>query len=40
MPVEEDLEFPCERTTLYDTYDPLEVNALNSPPPSKGIIKK
>ncbi|CAH0597827.1 unnamed protein product [Chrysodeixis includens] len=36
VPVERDLEFPCERTTLYDTFNPYNVNRSLSPPPTKG----
>ncbi|KAJ8709474.1 hypothetical protein PYW08_009478 [Mythimna loreyi] len=36
VPVEKDLEFPCERTTLYDTFNPFHVNKSTSPPPTKG----
>ncbi|KPJ12105.1 hypothetical protein RR48_02994 [Papilio machaon] len=36
VPVEKELEFPCERTTLYDAYNPFHVNKLLSPPPMKG----
>ncbi|CAG9134498.1 unnamed protein product [Plutella xylostella] len=35
-PVEKDLEFPCERTTLYDTYNPFNVSKSLSPPATKG----
>ncbi|KAJ0170967.1 hypothetical protein K1T71_013739 [Dendrolimus kikuchii] len=35
-PVEKDLEFPCEKTTLYETYNPFHVNRSSSPPPTKG----
>ncbi|XP_050553803.1 uncharacterized protein LOC118270440 isoform X1 [Spodoptera frugiperda] len=36
VPVERDLEFPCEKTTLYDTFNPFHVNRTLSPPPTKG----
>ncbi|XP_075986340.1 superoxide dismutase family protein Rsod isoform X1 [Anticarsia gemmatalis] len=36
VPVERDLEFPCEKTTLYDTFNPYHVNKSRSPPPLKG----
>ncbi|CAG4945254.1 unnamed protein product [Parnassius apollo] len=36
VPVERDLEFPCERTTLYDVYNPFHVNKSLTPPPMKG----
>lgn len=36
VPVEKDLEFPCEKTTLYDTFNPFHVNKSLSPPPTKG----
>lgn len=35
-PVEKDLEFPCEKTTLYETYNPFRVNKSIVPPPTKG----
>ncbi|XP_049880527.1 uncharacterized protein LOC126376997 isoform X2 [Pectinophora gossypiella] len=35
-PVEKELEFPCEKTTLYDTYNPFHVDKNMSPPPTKG----
>ncbi|XP_032523297.2 uncharacterized protein LOC116774686 isoform X1 [Danaus plexippus] len=35
-PIERDLEFPCERTTIYDTYNPFHVNKAQVPPPTKG----
>ncbi|XP_028170007.1 uncharacterized protein LOC114359719 isoform X1 [Ostrinia furnacalis] len=35
-PVEKELEFPCEKTTLYDTYNPFNVDKNFSPPPTKG----
>ncbi|RVE49906.1 hypothetical protein evm_005499 [Chilo suppressalis] len=35
-PVEKDLEFPCEKTSLYDTYNPFKVDKNQSPPPTKG----
>ncbi|XP_030019565.2 uncharacterized protein LOC115439736 [Manduca sexta] len=35
-PVEKDLEFPCEQTTLYDAYNPFNVNKSLVPPPTKG----
>ncbi|XP_068625420.1 uncharacterized protein Rsod isoform X1 [Battus philenor] len=36
VPVERELEFPCERTTLYDAYNPFHVNKSLTPPPMKG----
>ncbi|XP_052752768.1 uncharacterized protein LOC113514487 isoform X1 [Galleria mellonella] len=36
VPVERELEFPCEKTTIYDTYNPFNVNKSLSPPPTKG----
>ncbi|XP_022827312.1 uncharacterized protein LOC111357026 isoform X1 [Spodoptera litura] len=36
VPVERDLEFPCEKTTLYDTFNPFHINKTLSPPPTKG----
>ncbi|GBP28787.1 hypothetical protein EVAR_19831_1 [Eumeta japonica] len=35
-PVEKDLEFPCEKTTLYDAYNPFHVNGARTPPPTLG----
>ncbi|KAL4711587.1 hypothetical protein ACJJTC_003604 [Scirpophaga incertulas] len=35
-PVEKELEFPCEKTTLYDTYNPFNVDKSHSPPSTKG----
>ncbi|XP_045780609.1 uncharacterized protein LOC123877773 [Maniola jurtina] len=35
-PIEKELEFPCEKTTIYDTYNPFHVNKSLSPPPTKG----
>ncbi|XP_023244895.1 uncharacterized protein LOC106647898 [Copidosoma floridanum] len=35
-PVELDLEFPCDDTTLYGHWNPLGVNASASPPPAAG----
>lgn len=35
-PVQGDLEFPCEATTLYDHWNPRKVNAKKSPPPKIG----
>ncbi|CAH0763523.1 unnamed protein product [Diatraea saccharalis] len=35
-PVEKELEFPCEKTTLYDTYNPFGVDKATSPPPTTG----
>ncbi|CAH2059735.1 unnamed protein product, partial [Iphiclides podalirius] len=35
-PVERENEFPCERTTLYDVYNPFHVNKSLSPPVMKG----
>ncbi|XP_041985312.1 uncharacterized protein LOC121737698 isoform X1 [Aricia agestis] len=35
-PVEKELEFPCEKTTIYDTYNPFNVSKYQSPPPTKG----
>lgn len=34
--MEKDLEFPCEKTTLYETYNPFHVDKHLSPPPTKG----
>lgn len=34
--VEKDLEFPCERTTLYDTYNPYHVQKNHIPAPVSG----
>lgn len=39
MPVEKDLEFPCEKTTLYGTYNPFNVDKALSPPATKGKFK-
>lgn len=36
VPVDRELEFPCERTTLYDTYNPFHVDKSHSPLPGKG----
>ncbi|XP_053619640.1 uncharacterized protein Rsod [Plodia interpunctella] len=36
VPVERELEFPCEKTTLYDAFNPFNVNKLLSPLPTKG----
>ncbi|XP_046973148.1 uncharacterized protein LOC124539833 isoform X2 [Vanessa cardui] len=35
-PIEKELEFPCEKTTIYDTYNPFHVNKSLSPPTAKG----
>ncbi|XP_045506507.1 uncharacterized protein LOC123702765 isoform X2 [Colias croceus] len=35
-PIEKELEFPCEKTTIYDTYNPFNVDKSLSPPPTKG----
>ncbi|XP_011497265.1 PREDICTED: uncharacterized protein LOC105361711 [Ceratosolen solmsi marchali] len=35
-PVEIDLEFPCESTSLYGQWNPLNVNASMTPPPATG----
>ncbi|XP_012281553.1 uncharacterized protein LOC105700357 [Orussus abietinus] len=35
-PVEIDLAFPCEGTSLYGTWNPLNVNILKVPPPGEG----
>ncbi|XP_022116350.2 uncharacterized protein LOC110994148 [Pieris rapae] len=35
-PVEKELEFPCEKTTLYDTYNPFNISKAAEPPPTKG----
>ncbi|VVC90046.1 unnamed protein product [Leptidea sinapis] len=35
-PIERELEFPCEKTTIYDTYNPFNVSKALSPPPTKG----
>ncbi|XP_046613525.1 uncharacterized protein LOC124301932 isoform X1 [Neodiprion virginianus] len=35
-PVEIDLEFPCEATTLYGQWNPLKINASQLPPPAEG----
>lgn len=35
-PVQSDLEFPCEATTLYDHWNPRDVNAKKSPAPKFG----
>lgn len=35
-PVEIDLEFPCEDTTLYGHWNPLKVDPYLSPPPATG----
>ncbi|KAJ2940014.1 hypothetical protein O0L34_g14045 [Tuta absoluta] len=37
-PVEKELEFPCEKQTLYDTYNPFHIDRNKSPPPSKGSV--
>ncbi|XP_024941705.1 uncharacterized protein LOC107268693 isoform X2 [Cephus cinctus] len=37
-PVEVDLEFPCEATTLYGHWNPLNVNTSTVPPPASGTI--
>lgn len=34
--VEIDLEFPCEGTSLYGHWNPLNVNKNNVPPPEEG----
>lgn len=34
-PVQGDLEFPCERSTLYDHWNPRDVNPKTSPPPKE-----
>ncbi|CAH2230559.1 jg8887 [Pararge aegeria aegeria] len=34
--IEKELEFPCEKTTIYDTYNPFKVNKSQSPPTAKG----
>ncbi|XP_072936452.1 uncharacterized protein Rsod isoform X1 [Epargyreus clarus] len=36
VPVERELEFPCEKTTLYDTFNPFNANKSGNPPPTKG----
>ena len=36
VPVEIDLEFPCEGTSLYGHWNPLNVNPNKSPPPAEG----
>ncbi|XP_030370724.1 uncharacterized protein LOC115621265 [Scaptodrosophila lebanonensis] len=35
-PVEANLAFPCEETTLYGHWNPLEINPKSSPPPKQG----
>ena len=35
-PIEMDLEFPCEATTLYGVYDPENVSARDVPKPGEG----
>ncbi|CAG9854590.1 unnamed protein product [Phyllotreta striolata] len=35
-PVEEDLEFPCESTTLYETWNPFNVDSTSSPRSYRG----
>lgn len=35
-PVQGDLEFPCEASTLYDHWNPRNVNPKDSPPPTVG----
>lgn len=35
-PVEQDLEFPCESTSLYDHWNPLSVNVSSKPFPAEG----
>ncbi|CAH0720985.1 unnamed protein product, partial [Brenthis ino] len=35
-PVEKELEFPCEKTTIYDTYNPFHVDKSLSPPTAVG----
>ncbi|XP_053977399.1 uncharacterized protein LOC128875655 isoform X1 [Hylaeus volcanicus] len=35
-PIEEDLEFPCESTSLYGHWNPLNVNVDNTPLPGEG----
>ncbi|CAK9808868.1 Superoxide dismutase [Cu-Zn] B [Anthophora quadrimaculata] len=37
-PIEQDLEFPCESTSLYDHWNPLNVNINNVPRPGEGTI--
>ncbi|XP_066586391.1 uncharacterized protein Rsod [Prorops nasuta] len=37
-PVETDLEFPCEGTTLYGHWNPLNISASEVPPPGEGTI--
>lgn len=34
--MEIDLEFPCEDTTLYGHWNPMQVNASATPPPAAG----
>ncbi|XP_044006416.1 uncharacterized protein LOC122851330 isoform X2 [Aphidius gifuensis] len=36
VPVEIDLEFPCEPTSLYDSFDPFNMSDTLSPPSGKG----
>ncbi|XP_012547044.2 uncharacterized protein LOC101739289 isoform X1 [Bombyx mori] len=36
VPVEKELEFPCEKETLYDTFNPFHVDKSLSPPPAQG----
>ncbi|XP_014088313.2 uncharacterized protein Rsod [Bactrocera oleae] len=35
-PVESNLEFPCEDTTLYGHWNPFDINVKSSPPPKQG----
>ncbi|KAK2588649.1 hypothetical protein KPH14_006415 [Odynerus spinipes] len=37
-PVEIDLEFPCEATSLYNHWNPLDVNTSNVPAPKEGTL--
>lgn len=36
VPVEGDLEFPCESTSLYGDYNPRNIDARHSPYPAEG----
>ncbi|XP_061393687.1 uncharacterized protein LOC133329207 [Musca vetustissima] len=39
-PVEDNLAFPCEETTLYGHFNPFQVNPKHSPPPRHGSTEQ